>query len=241
MRYVVVEKWSLQDSLLHRRDPRAKLLALLLFLSVVATTQSFSIPGPLYLALLLVAASAARLPVLGALTRAAVVLPFALVFALVVSLAGHADRVFPLVGKAYVSALAALLLVATTPMPKLLHGLGRLRVPRFLIMVGQFLYRYLFVIVEEATRMRTAALSRGGFRPGTSLQHRFGASAALLGSLFARSYARAERIHGAMLARGFDGRFPVMGGLRFGWGDAVFLLLAIVPPFAVRIFTENRA
>ena len=94
------------------------------------------------------------------LTRAAVVLPFTLVFAIITILAGDLERAGLLLGKSYLSALAVLALVSTTPLPQLLRGLEMLGVPRFLLMVAQFLYRYLFVISEEAQHMRVAAASR---------------------------------------------------------------------------------
>jgi cobalt/nickel transport system permease protein len=138
------------------------------------------------------------------LWRAAAVLPFALCFAVATVLAGDSARAAGLVIRAYLSALAALLLIATAPMPDLIAGLEWLRVPRFLLQVMQFLYRYLIVLVEEATAMRQAGSARGG--SVRKLQFRQAAAAA--GVLFARSYARAEAIHRAMLSRGFEGHLP---------------------------------
>ena len=68
--------------------------------------------------------------------------------------------------KSYLSALAVLLLVSTTPLPVLLRGFEMLGAPRFLLMVAQFLYRYLFVISEEAQHMRKAAMARGATAGG---------------------------------------------------------------------------
>src|SRR5436853_583242 len=113
--------------------------------------------------------------------------------------------------KSYLSALAVLLWVATTPLPALLLSLELLGVPVFLLTVIQFLYRYLFVISGEAQYMRTAAAARGGLT--------FGAAAGALAVLFARSYSRAGQIHRAMLARGFTGRFVPLAPRRFTTTD----------------------
>ncbi|MGH9662381.1 MAG: energy-coupling factor transporter transmembrane component T, partial [Bryobacteraceae bacterium] len=185
---------------------------------------------PLYLALLLAATALARLPLPGVLRRAAVVLPFCAAFAAVSALAGDWDRAAALIAKSYLSALAVLLLVATTPLPALFRGLEALGAPRFLLMVGQFLYRYLFVISEQAQHMRKAAECRGG--PS------FRAAAGALGVLFARSYARAENIHRSMIARGFQGHFPLLDPARFGWRDGAFVALAASAVLAVRAATE---
>ena len=241
MHHVVLERWSRRESFLHRRDPRAKIVVLLVFLVVVATTgHPFAVSGACYLALLLAVLLWARLPIRNVLTRAAVVLPFSLVFALITLAAGEPQRAGMLLGKSYISALAVLALVSTTPLPQLLRGLEMLGVPRFLLMVAQFLYRYLFVISEEAQHMRVAAASRRTVARAER-SARFRAAAGALAVLFARSYGRAEAIHRAMLARGFQGRFRLLTVLQFGWADAVFLIAAAVLPLLIRVALEVHA
>jgi cobalt/nickel transport system permease protein len=234
-----VEQWSRRESALHRRDPRAKIAALVVFLVAVATTRhQFLAAGAGYLAILVAVMLWARLPLWNALWRAAVVLPFTLVFAIITVVAGDTERAGLLLGKSYISALAVLVLVSTTPLPNLLRGLEMLGVPRFLLMVAQFLYRYLFVISEEAQHMRVAAASRRTSKAARGA--RFRAAAGALAVLFARSYARAEAIHRAMVARGFQGRFRLLSILRFEWADALFLLAAAALAAAVRVAVEVR-
>ncbi len=123
-----------------------------------------------------------------------------------------------LIVRGYLSAFAALLLMSTTPMPDLLAGLEWLRFPRFLLQVMQFLYRYLTVLVNEAGSMRQASLARAGRI--RLLQFRQASGAA--GVLFARSWARAQAIHRAMISRGFDGHMPAVARPQFGVADAGF-------------------
>jgi cobalt/nickel transport system permease protein len=239
--HVVLERWSRRESVLHRRDPRAKIVALLIFLVAVATTRhAFAAAAACYMALLAAVLLWARLPLWSALARATVVLPFTLVFAIITLAAGDAERAGLLLGKSYLSALAVLALVSTTPLPQLLRGLEMLGVPRFLLMVAQFLYRYLFIISEEAQHMRVAAASRRTAAKAPRAA-RFRAAAGALAVLFARSYARADAIHRAMLARGFQGRFRLLSVLKFGWADAVFLLAGAAAPAAIRLAMEVRA
>jgi cobalt/nickel transport system permease protein len=231
--HAVVDEWSRRASPLHCRDPRAKTAALLIFLVAVATAhRNFAVLGSLYLAMLAAGFLFARIPVAGALARAAIVLPFSLVFAMVSAAAGDPHRAALLVGKSYLSAAAVLLLVATTPLPAMLRGLEGLGTPRFLLLVAQFLYRYLFVISEEAQHMRIAASARAG--AGRARRARRAAAAGALAVLFARSYARAGDIHNAMLARGFDGAFRLLAAPRFHLADALFLAPAAVLPLALR-------
>lgn len=243
MHHVVLERWSRGASPLHRRDPRAKLIALAVFLVTLATAhRNLPLFGAVLFALLLAGFLRAGIPVRAALARACVVFPFTLPFAVMSWIAGDAARGESMALKSYLSALAVLLLVSTTPIAKLLRGLEAAGVPRFLLMVAQFLYRYLFVISEEAQHMRGAALARGASARGALARRaRFQAAAGAVGALFARSYSRAEEIHRAMLARGFTGRFPTAQELRFGGADAVFAACAAAAPLLARWAAERAA
>lgn len=235
MHHVLLDQWSQGVSPLHRRDPRAKILALLIFLVVLATTPPDAWAAlAVYAALLMSGILIAGLPLGGLILRAAGILPFSLTFGLVTWLAGDHGRATGLVEKSYLSTVAVLLVVGTTPLPRLLGGLEALGTPRVLVLLAQFLYRYLFVISEQAQHVRVAAACRAGI----SQRHRtnrFRAAAGALAVLFARSYYRAEGIHRAMLSRAFGNRFTLLSPLRFRLPDVcftaaigVFLILARV-------------
>ncbi len=233
MHQLVVDRWSRGASPLHARDARSKLGALLAFLAAVSTTPpAAQLAFGAYAALLVLALLAARLPVAGILRRAALVLPFSLSFAAITWWSGDPLRAMALAEKSFLSGWAALLLIATTPLARIGRALEWLRVPRVLILVVQFLYRYLFVLSEEARHMRLAALCRRGL--GRSRRSRFQAAAGALGVLFARSWQRADGVHRAMLARGFSGRFPLLARVPFGAADTAFLCLAAAAPLAIR-------
>jgi cobalt/nickel transport system permease protein len=241
--HVTLDQWSRGASALHRRDPRAKIGSLIVFLVVLGTAhRELAWLGLALSAILLAGLRSARLPVGAALARAGVVLPFTAVFAVISWLAGDPARGAALMMKAYLSALAVLLVVSTTPLPLLLRGMEMTGVPRFLLMVAQFLYRYLFVISEEAQHMRKAAAARGATARGlTGNGARFRAAAGALAVLFARSYGRAEEIHRAMLSRGFPGYFRPLSAPRFGRLDTLFLSLIGISLIIVRIIIERVA
>jgi cobalt/nickel transport system permease protein len=235
MHHVLLDRWSQGASPLHRLDARAKILALLVFLVVLATTPPDA--GAVLAtdaALLVSAALIARLPLGALLLRGMVVLPFSLTFGLISWLAGEPGRALALVERSYLSTVAVLLLTATTPLPLLLGGMERLGIPRLLVLVAQFLYRYLFVLSEQAQHMRLAVACReGSARVGR--RSRFRAATGALAVLFARSYQRAEGIHQAMQSRGFSGRFSLLHPLRFRGRDAAFLLVISAFLIAVRL------
>jgi cobalt/nickel transport system permease protein len=238
--HVVLDRWSRGESALHRRDARAKTLAVLVFLIVLATARRSFLPlSACYLGILMAVIVAAGLPLIGVLKRATVVLPFTAVFAAISLAAGEPTRAASLVGKSYLSALAVLILVSSTPLPQLLGGLERMGVPPYLLMVAQFLYRYLFVISEEAQHMRSALQAKSGsLRNSLWAREKFGARAGVLSVLFARSYAHAEGVHQAMLARGFRGHFLTLSGRNFAKADAVFVAVALTIIAAARVAVE---
>ena len=233
MHHVIVERWSRTQSVIHSRDARIKLLAALVFLIVVATTPPLEwLCFATYVTVLLIATLTAQLPLLGLLERAALVLPFSLVFGITTWLIGDHARAIGLFEKSYLSAWTALWLAGTTPLPRLLKAAEWFGVPRLLILTIQFLYRYLFVLSEQGQHMRLAAACRAGSRGAARAMWR--AAAGALAVLFARSYQRAEGIHRAMQSRGFTGTFPAVALGRFTLADAAFLALAVIPVVAVR-------
>jgi len=231
LHHAVLDHWSRGRGVLHARDGQVKILLLIALLIAVATTPRLTAANVAgYAITVLAAAALARLPLPAVLLRAAVVLPFSATFAAVSLLAGDSQRAAALVLKSYLSAAAVLVLVGCTPLARLLRALEGLRVPRFLLLVVQFLYRYLFLISEQAQHMRLAALSRGGWR--------FRLAAGAVANLFVRSYARAEGVHRAMLARGFQGETVLLAAPRADWRDWLFLLCGLVLVTALRFGGE---
>ncbi len=221
MHHVVVEQWSRRHSFVHQRDARAKLLVALALLAALATSPASPVTAVPFALLVAVGIVAARLPLVSMLKKAAVVLPFSMLFGAVEWVAGQPLAGAALLVKSYISALTVLLLVASTPQPALLRGMESLGAPRLLVLMAQTLYRYLFVISEQAQHMRLAAVCRQG-SAHRSQRRAFHAAAGALAILFARSYVRAEGIHRAMAARGFAGEFHSLRPPRFTRMDAVF-------------------
>lgn len=180
-------------------DPRAKLLWLAATLVSISTASTSDIRTVFFhTTAILIAAVIFGAPVVVVLMRMAMVLPFVATFSVVSYLSGDTARAYSLVIKSLLSAAAAVITATTTPVNGLLSAAERLGAPRFLVLITQFLYRYLFVLAAKANRMRMAALMRGGFR--------WSSAGGAVAGLFGSAHARAEGVHRAMLARGFDGR-----------------------------------
>jgi cobalt/nickel transport system permease protein len=221
---------------IHRLDPRAKLIGLAGITVVAVSTPLHAWPAYVACALALGAiALVAGVPLRTLWRRVRVVLPLVLFVAVFVPFVRKGDPVdlgpftvseqglatFATVSaKAILGTFSAVVLGATTSFPDVLYALERLRAPRLLVLIAAFMYRYLFVIVDEVSRMR-AALAARGYAPRHALQ------AAAIGrvatALFLRTYERAERVHLAMLARGWSQAMPRLEVLVFRRADALFL------------------
>ncbi len=233
MHHVVIERWSRGSGPLHSRDARVKLLVALGYLIALATMPRLApVAVACYAVLITAGIALGRLPAGALLARAAIVLPFSATFAIFSVAAGDSSRAVSLLVKSYLSAAAVLVLVGTTPLPKLLRGMESLGVPRMLTLVVQFLFRYLFVISEQAQHMRLAALCRGS----GGWAGRFRAAAGAVAVLFARSFGRAEGIHQAMLARGFSGDTQLLSTARIDAVDVLFLIAGLAAALALRVF-----
>lgn len=98
--------------------------------------------------------------------------------------------------------MTMIVLAGTTPFPRLLAGLRKLGMPIVLVATLQFMERYRHVLVDQVDRMATARRARSFGRRGTLDWSVLGG---LIGMLFLRTFERAERVHDAMIARGWDG------------------------------------
>jgi cobalt/nickel transport system permease protein len=229
---------------LHRAPPQCKLAAgLLLVLAVVATPREAVWAYGLYALGLVGLARVGRVPLPILARRLVIELPF-LLFALFLPLVGQGERVevagvplateglwaaWNIVAKGTLGVAVSVILAATTPVPELLRGLERLRLPRAFTSVAGFMVRYADVIAGEVRRMRIARISRG-HDPRWIWQAR--AVAASAGTLFIRSYERGERVYLAMVSRGYAGSMPVLGDLAASRGQ---WLAALAVPAAAAL------
>jgi len=134
--------------------------------------------------------------------------------------------------RSWLSVQAGILLVATTRFPDMIHAFEHLRVPAVLTTIVSFLYRYLFVLTDEVFRLLRARQSRcatvTGLKSGGSVAWRARVTGNMAGQLFLRSYERSDRIHNAMLARGYTGQMRTLNPHVMGVSDWLFGALSII-------------
>jgi cobalt/nickel transport system permease protein len=227
-------------SVVHRLPPQCKLVALVAFVLVVVATPRTAFWAFAGYALLLLAVTILAGVPLGFVARRIVVESPVIVFAVLLPLIATGPRVdvlglslsqsglwsaWNVLAKATLGVVASILLAATTDQRALLAGLQRLRLPAQLVEIASFMVRYLDVITGQMTRMRIARAARGFTPRGPRAWPVLARSA---GALFVRSYERGERVHLAMLSRGYVGALPSLSDGRTpltAWAGASVLPL----------------
>ncbi|MBM3132536.1 MAG: cobalt ECF transporter T component CbiQ [Chloroflexi bacterium] len=254
MNHNFIDRYAGIDSLIHRLDPRTKLVTTLGFVLAVNLTPIQRWPAfALYFALIAVVIGLSRLPILFVLRRSLVIIPFVFfiavfnlffkqgeqmagfdVFGWHLSITREGLDIFSSVmAKACLSILGLILLSSTTALPRLLKGLEQLGLPRVLVMILSFMYRYLFVLADEVLRMKQARDSRSF---GARRMGQIKTVGNMIGTLFIRSYERAERVYAAMLARGFEGRMVTSSRLRLRLADVHYAATFSIAVLAIALF-----
>lgn len=223
---------------IHRLAPHVKIVALFAFVGAVVVTPTRAVWAfGIHAAILAVAVGLAELPLKFVLKRLSIEIPF-VVLALAMPFFGTGPRVdlgplslsvvgvwgaWNVVAKATLSVGASVVLSSTTEVADILAGFDRLRSPRILTAIAGFMVRYLEVVAGEVRRVRIAIAARLGDG------RRLGEAATLAtvsGTMFIRSFERGERVHQAMLARGYSGAMPDLARVRqpVAWRGAVMWL-----------------
>jgi cobalt/nickel transport system permease protein len=208
-----LDRFSRRSSVCHRLSALLKIVLTLavILLAVSLPTVMWPAQGCL-VCLVFVALTLAEIPLVYLARRMVLFLPFVSLIALAVPLsrgfAGGWEMGIGIVLRASVAFLAALWLVSTTPFDALLAALSRLGAPRLFTALVAFVFRYLSVLFDELARMRTAQRARSfGARPaGRAWKN----AVQIVGTLLIRALNRAERVHGAMCARAWDGRMRTL-------------------------------
>lgn len=243
---------AMRQTALHRLDPRAKVLTTLSFIVCVVSFSKYEISAMLpFLVYPAVLVSTGDLPCGYIIRKIVIVIPFALLVGLfnpvfdrqVIMQIGTLDiwggwlSCLSILIRAVLTASAAIVLVATTGFPAICEALEKLKMPRPFAVQLLFLYRYIFVLTDEGVRTARARQLRTFGNRGLGIKH-FGS---LAGHLLLRTWERAERIHMAMLARGYTGEVhatrPQKG---FGRKEVLFMGCWISLFILLRLFNAPQ-
>jgi cobalt/nickel transport system permease protein len=259
MHFDAFDRYHETQSFLHRLDPRVKVVVTVIFI-----VSNALLPDGAWLAFvsawifLLANNLISKLGIGYTLKRSIIALPFALIAITVLfSIPGEPLTTFhflfwdltitdngllrfvSILIRSWLSVQMAILLVAVTRFPDLVHALEHLRVPAVLTTIIAFLYRYLFVLTDEVLRLLRARESRSGAAPssrsGGGVLWRAKVAGNMAGQLFLRSYERSDRIYNAMVARGYAGHLYTLNPHEMKSSDYYATAFAIAVIFILQV------
>ena len=247
------------QSPLHNLDPRVKVILTILFiLSNALLPDGAWVAFALAWGIIIFANLISKLGIGFTFKRSFIALPFALaaitvlfsipgkpvssfhflMWDLTITEAGLL-RFVSIVVRSWLSVQMAILLVAVTQFPKIIHALTHLHVPAILTVIISVLYRYLFVLTDEVLRMMRARQARSaaaaGIRSGGSVAWRAKIAGNMAGQLFLRSYERSDRIYNAMLSRGYKGELMTIHPHHYHRSDLMIGAVSILALFLIQI------
>ena len=232
-----LDRLSLNDTAIHRLDPRIKVIAAMLFAATVVSFPRYEVLSLLPFALFpILAASLGDIAPGFIIRKVVAVSPFAIFIGIFnplldpgiihiypgISVSAGWVSFASILVKFALTISVALLLIATTSFSGICRGLRGLGIPALFVSQLLFLHRYMFVLMEEAIRVVRARDARSFGKRGTGAR----VFVRIVGALFLRTVERAERIYSAMLARGFQGEFPSARRENLRAGDILFLCAA---------------
>lgn len=241
MKHSFLDKYSALNSLIHRLDARVKIISCLAYIFfVILTLPDRLLEFAGYFSLIFILILLSRVPIGYILKRSLVILPFVILVAAflpffkegkvagswsigALSLTityGGLSIFWNVLVKSYLAILSLTLFSSTTKFPEFLKALEKLYIPKILIILLSFMYRYIFVLIDEAQRMEQARRARYF---GRNYLRQVRVFANMIGLLFIRTYERAERVYQSMRARCFDGEILTLNRLCLGRVDILYL------------------
>lgn len=246
-----LDQLSYKNTFVHQLDPRVKLVVTLLFLFTVISFSKYEtyalIPFFLYPVLLM---TLGEVPFMFIFKKIIFVSPFAVfigifnpfldsgqlsIFNGLTVSAGWLSFISILL-KFFLTVSTALLLIATTSFPGVCHALRQLGLPSIFVSQLLFLYRYIFVLMEETMRIVRARNMRSFGDRGKGIK----IFVRIVGTLFLRTVERAERVYNAMLTRGFQGDMPTLKHFQIKPGDIIFAVSAVALLFVFRFYPATQ-
>lgn len=230
-----LDQLAARDTCIHRLDARAKVLVVLVFIVTVVSFGRYALSAMVPFFLFPVAVVVlADLPAGFIARKVALVIPFAAAIGIFNPLFDQEIHLYlgpfavsggwlscaSIVLRAALTVTAAVILVAVTGFTAVCEALERLGMPHPLAVQLLFMHRYLFVLADAAARASRARELRASGTRGMGI----GPFASMAGHLLLKSWERAERIHMAMLARGFQGAFHLQRSSGFGLHELSFLV-----------------
>lgn len=245
MKHHFIDYYSEIESPIQRLDPRIKIIAAFFLLFAVVITPNgrfldYLIISPVIILIILFS----RLPLKLFLKRIAIITPlvaligasmpfmtpgktvFSIHFLIQLNATDSGiSNFFSVIIKAVLAVIIMTLLTAATNFRDLIAGMQKLKFPVIFTSIISFIYRYIFLFVDEIERMNIGRRARSfGRRPALAMKG-FGW---MISSLFLRSFERADRVYHSMCARGFDGNYQTITEFSLKRSEIFFCVIFLI-------------
>lgn len=230
-----LEELSEGKTAIHNIHPLVKIITTTVFLVVVISFHKYNVSGLMpYFIYLVLLMSMGEIPYKSVFSRLLIALPFSFFAGLSnifldISIAYYMVEIpitygfisfTSIIIKTALTVMAVLILVATTPMDKIAHELIRIKIPKIFVMQIMLTYRYIGVLIAEASNMVTAYHLRSIKQKGIKLGH----IGSFMGQLLLRSFDKAEKVYFAMKCRGFNGEYICAISSKMSVSDYIYLI-----------------
>lgn len=251
MKHDFIDKYSNLNSILHKIDPRVKLVLSFSFLILIASTYNIKLFS-LYLAAAVVLLIISKVPLHFYLKKIFLITPLVVLLSFFIFLSYLIEhkvaftfetfsRYYPvyntlalLVSKIYLSILIITLLISCTHFNDLLWGLRKYKLPFIVTTLSKLVYTYIFLFIDELHRTLRAYKSR---TPELRIS-RVKVYGNIAAGIFLRSMERSDSIYKAMVSRGFTGEFPEGNSNRLKLIDLIAVVFFLLIVFAARLLWE---
>ena len=221
-----IDSYSNIDAPYQRLDARVKIIVTVAFVVIMAVSVNDRPLRVIPFSLLVIfLAAISRLSPKVLLRRMLPALPFFLFASLVLGFSKGSQAAVAAFLKAFFSVLSVIILVSTTRFSYLLKGLEGLKMPKIIVSMISFVYRYLFIIADEYGHIKIARESRNF---GGNKLWQWKAIGHSVGTLFLHSYERGDRVYSAMVARGYEGNIMTLGVQAITRADIIFVAISII-------------
>ena len=246
MHHIHIDRFAGLSSPIHNIDPRAKLLSALVFIIIVVLTpEGYFFSFALYFLAVWTVIFISQVPSSYILKRSLTIIPFAFAISFFVPFItpgpvlrefsiGYFDITVTTTGfikfislglKSFISFFSVITLVSSTRFGDIMWAAGKLGLPSTLVIIMSFMYRYLFILVDEVSHMLLARNLRSFKKRNNPVLL---ASGGIIGSLWVRSFEHADKLYYAMLLRGYSGHPPALKEKHLRAHDIVLSVIFIV-------------
>jgi len=255
VKHSFIDKYTSLNSVIHKLDPRVKFISTIFYIiCIILLSPKDLFLYIAYFLVIFIVILLSKLPLIFVLKKSLTIIPFVIIIALFLpfydnslsisdiykfkfSVSNTGIRLFlSILAKSLLSILSLIVLTTTTKFTLLLKGLRKLYIPDIFILLLSFMYRYIFVLIDESQKMNRARRVKT-FNTCFSFRN-IKYFSQMIGVLFLKTFEKSELIYYCMLARGYSGEIFTIDNLELKKLDFISLSVFILILVGLRLWLK---